>query len=180
MCRRPGSGDCSSAGSCRFRVADRFPGWCRSWAGRQPRDACRCAEPARSRRRYPRPDVAATGPGLDIVVTFWTRRPPGRRCPFRAVHLWGPAARGRRVGLPAREQPIDVRVQQEHERVAERDMRPAHADEAVHVVVDRLEPAAHDHVVARFEDRRSSSSWPARGTRRSTGSPTAAGPPDYC
>ena len=50
--------------------------------------------------------------------------------------------------LPEREKPIDVRVKQEHERVTERDVLPAHHDEPVHRVVDVLEQCAHRGVVA--------------------------------
>lgn len=55
--------------------------------------------------------------------------------------------------LPEREQPIDVGVQQEHKRVAERDVCPAHSDESVHQVVNKLKEVSHADVVACGNDR---------------------------
>jgi hypothetical protein len=57
-----------------------------------------------------------------------------------------------RVGLPARVEAILARVEQEHERIAERDVHPAHPHEPVHVVMRGLHQQAHLAEVGRIED----------------------------
>ena len=47
------------------------------------------------------------------------------------------------IDLPAGKQAFDVRVEEEYERIAERNVRAAHVHEAVHRVVHPL-PAGSD------------------------------------
>ena len=112
----------------------------------------------------------------DLLVLRGRKRPDGRRgarpgrdsavepcvAAFRSVdRTRNQSLRMPGVGLPTSEKAIEIRVQQEYERIAERNVYSAHVDKTVHGVMHVLHEHTHGGKINGVQNRRV-----ARGGRR--------------